>query len=145
MAFFLSARLPPRRPGFDSRGPGHVSLGTTSLGWRWVTFSALYNVLRTQTKPIKKQQFANLQILHLSNGYKKRIPATSGHGKFWRCGWYPQTVISTTTLISSRFREKIKEFIPVKREITTRNLMQDAYCKLFVEHSLNKRVWTFQG
>jgi len=34
MALFISARLPPRRPGFDSR-PGHVRLGTYSLGWRW--------------------------------------------------------------------------------------------------------------
>jgi hypothetical protein len=31
MALFKSARLPQRRPGFDSR-PGHVSLWTSSLG-----------------------------------------------------------------------------------------------------------------
>ncbi len=30
----LDSRLPPRRPGFDSR-PKHVSLWTSSLGWRW--------------------------------------------------------------------------------------------------------------
>jgi hypothetical protein len=34
MALFYSARLPPWRPGFDSR-LGHVRLGTYSLGWRW--------------------------------------------------------------------------------------------------------------
>jgi hypothetical protein len=33
MTLFQSARLPPRKSGFDSR-PGHVSLVTSSLGWR---------------------------------------------------------------------------------------------------------------
>ncbi len=34
IVFFYSARLPPRRPEFDS-WPGYVSPRTSSLGWRW--------------------------------------------------------------------------------------------------------------
>jgi len=42
--FFLMALL--WRPGFDSR-PGHVSLGTSSLGWRrpWSSLSILTSPL----------------------------------------------------------------------------------------------------
>jgi hypothetical protein len=35
MALFKSARLPPWRPGFDSR-PGHAVMGPASLEWRWL-------------------------------------------------------------------------------------------------------------
>jgi hypothetical protein len=44
----LECCLPPRRSGFDS-WPRHVSLGTTTLGWRWPwsSLSIEYTIVRT--------------------------------------------------------------------------------------------------
>ncbi len=58
MAIFLSACLPPRRPGFDSQ-PGHFSPGTSSLGWRW-PWSSLSIVVRSMW--FETCGFARLQL-----------------------------------------------------------------------------------